>query len=363
MIRKAHLFFILAFICLNSIAQQSFIFSGSILSENNDTLSFCNVTIKNKPSSGVLTSYEGSFSISVNLNDTLLISYLGYVPLEWVVKDKNPKIIHMKPLAVNLPTITVAPPKNVLTAKQVMEEMRKRMNQNEVGLDKNYKLHVNAAIKMTKNNNSFYKFNGNLELIKRKKEELYGYPQDSTKREQTADIDSIVFAQASSRPSYFPNFLFMPPSAKGDKASYYDYQFGEISFYEGQYVYHVKFHRRSGGGYCESGGFYLISKETFATLYVEMIARSCEVIKPGKNPDQLMIDYHQLKVSFSKSLPLYNRYKIEELASYTLKNALNKNTVYFKESTITVDKIEEIATEGNSSKLVPATVIFNKKNA
>ena len=357
---KTYLFFTSAFICLQSFAQHSFNFSGTIFSESNDTLSFCNIIIKNKPSSGVLASYEGNFSILANLNDTLQISCLGYEPFEWVVKDKTPKVIRLKRQAVNLTAITVAPPKNVLTAKQVMEEMRKRMKQNEVGGDKNYKLQVNTSIKIAKNNNSVYKFKGELELIKQKKEELYGYAKDTAKRKQTAEIDSIVYAQASSRPAYFLNFLFMPPgNAKGDKASYYDYKFGEMNFYEGQYVYQVKFYRRSGGGYCESGGFYLISKETFATLYVEMIAKSCEIIKPVKNSDQLMIDYHQLKVFFSKSLPLRNRYKIEEQASYSLKNVLSNNTVYFKESTITVDRIEEISTEEIPSKLLPARVIFN----
>jgi hypothetical protein len=297
----------------------------------------------------------------VNKNDTLLIKHLGYQQLEYIVKENKTTIIKLKSQHIDLATVTVAPSKTILTAEQVMKEMRKRLDKNEISLDKNYKLQVNTSITMNKNNQSLYKFNGKQELIKQKGYELYGYANDTLKRIQTGIIDSLIFTQASARPSYFLNFLFMPPSAKGDKASYYDYQFGEINFYEGEYVYQVKLHRRSGGGYCESGGFYLISKETFATLYVEMIARSCEVVKAGKNSDQLMIDYHQLKVYFKKSLPsLYNRYKIEEAASYTFTNALKKNIVYYKESTIAVDKIEEITKDLIPFKLIPATAIFNK---
>ena len=77
--------------------QQKQVIKGTLLdASTKEPLIGAVVRIKNIADSGALTDYDGNFSIQGNTNDILVITYIGYKPLEVAAKDiKNPILMHM----------------------------------------------------------------------------------------------------------------------------------------------------------------------------------------------------------------------------------------------------------------------------
>ena len=51
------------------------------------------VSLKEDPSKGVVSGLDGSFSLSLDNGQTLVVSYVGYKPVEYTVSDKDGDIL------------------------------------------------------------------------------------------------------------------------------------------------------------------------------------------------------------------------------------------------------------------------------
>ncbi len=101
----------------------------TILDKDDHTpLMYCNVGVKNKKVGGI-TNSDGKIRITVQENDTLLVSYIGYnkkqVPVSNWVKNKT---IYLQKINYKLSEVTVLPDKDYLY--DIMLKCRKKMRLN-----------------------------------------------------------------------------------------------------------------------------------------------------------------------------------------------------------------------------------------
>ncbi len=61
-------------------------FSGEIKNDSLEPLSFVHILVINK-NKGTITDFNGYFSFPVQNNDTILFTYIGYKPYEFIVPD------------------------------------------------------------------------------------------------------------------------------------------------------------------------------------------------------------------------------------------------------------------------------------
>lgn len=79
---------------------------GTVSTKKN--ISIQNASIRVKNSFAVAhTDFDGVFDITANVGDTLVVSYLGMHDKEWVIRDKNPLDIILKPNAELLNEVTL----------------------------------------------------------------------------------------------------------------------------------------------------------------------------------------------------------------------------------------------------------------
>jgi TonB-linked SusC/RagA family outer membrane protein len=76
-------------------AQKSFTLSGTVSDEANEALPGASVYLKDRAGVGVMTDYDGKFTIEVSPGDLLIISFMGYDNVEYRVtkKEDNLKFI------------------------------------------------------------------------------------------------------------------------------------------------------------------------------------------------------------------------------------------------------------------------------
>ena len=79
---------------------------GTILDELNEPITGANVVIKNT-TKGVVSDFEGNFSIAVSKNDILIFSFLGYKSQEITITNQNEITIKLVPESTTLKDIVV----------------------------------------------------------------------------------------------------------------------------------------------------------------------------------------------------------------------------------------------------------------
>ena len=76
---------------------------GSVISaDDNYSLTGVNVIVKGEPGQGTITDIDGNFSINVESGKTLIFSYIGYKPLEKLIKSETPLKIVLESDAIAL---------------------------------------------------------------------------------------------------------------------------------------------------------------------------------------------------------------------------------------------------------------------
>ena len=80
-----------------AVAQQdSHRISGAIFDENGVPVIGANITVKNNPSIGTISDMDGKYTLMVPTGSILVISYIGYTPVEQMVGNKNTLDIHLQ---------------------------------------------------------------------------------------------------------------------------------------------------------------------------------------------------------------------------------------------------------------------------
>ncbi|WGK64321.1 carboxypeptidase-like regulatory domain-containing protein [Croceiramulus getboli] len=89
-------FTLLFFITFFTLAQQAFELTGVVQeADSNEPLPGVVLLIKGT-SRGTRSDFDGQFKLAVRLQDTLVVSYVGFETLEHVVESANPVTFHMK---------------------------------------------------------------------------------------------------------------------------------------------------------------------------------------------------------------------------------------------------------------------------
>lgn len=338
---------------INLTAQELLDFKGDIKTSDGKAISFCNIIIKNHPTKGVISSYDGSFNISVKINDTLLISYIGYEPLEWIVKKTNFAKIVLKPNSFNLPEFVVKPSKD-LKAKQVIIETSNRWTQNHYIINKKElnKVKIEANFCIIKDLIKIYSYKGITDLFLN--DSISTDIQNTSNRFQTEQIPERILSLSGGTPHELISELYFKIPIEKE----YQYEFGTINNYNGKAVYHIKFHRKKGGGACEGGGYYLISKDNFSLLYKEFIVKDCVGFDDHKKNETLIWNYAIFKSYFDMTLNSKSGLsKVESTIRYEYKKNNMKNEYYYNNN-FTVNKIDILPNTNIERNVMRAKDVF-----
>ncbi|MDR2384326.1 MAG: TonB-dependent receptor [Tannerella sp.] len=101
--KKIIIILIFVLSCGYTLVAQTFIVSGTIFDEADDTMAGVNVYLKDKPGIGTSSDYEGKFSIKVAKGDVVIFSFIGYETQErYVTKEETGIKISMQPSSVVL---------------------------------------------------------------------------------------------------------------------------------------------------------------------------------------------------------------------------------------------------------------------
>ncbi len=87
--RKWITFILFVFLSLNSLIAQNLTVKGTITDEKTGESLIGASVLQKGTSNGTITNFDGNFTISVPTNATLVISYVGYLPQEVVVKSNE----------------------------------------------------------------------------------------------------------------------------------------------------------------------------------------------------------------------------------------------------------------------------------
>ncbi len=108
--KRIILIIMLACCAVLAFAQQSatFTVSGTVVDETNQPIPGANVYAKDKAGTGTATNIDGKFSLRVQRNDVLVVSFLGYEAPETVVTEaKNNLVIKMQPADSQIDEVVV----------------------------------------------------------------------------------------------------------------------------------------------------------------------------------------------------------------------------------------------------------------
>lgn len=100
------LFVAIFLLVFNFSISQEIKISGVITDENKLPISSVNITLKNK-TKGTTSDFSGKYSLSVEKNDILIFSFLGYKTQEILIINQNILDIQLLPEATNLNEITI----------------------------------------------------------------------------------------------------------------------------------------------------------------------------------------------------------------------------------------------------------------
>jgi len=329
--------FLLSF-CLVSKAQHSLRLNGKIVTEKKQALSFCNIIIKGQPTKGVVSDYDGNFSIDINLGDTLLVSYIGYETKYFVVKDSIFTTIALKQTTFNLSEFIVKPNK-MLTAKKIIKKTLENWNQNHFvhEQDKTYRIGIIADFLVDKNQEKIYGYDGSITLVGYKDNRIYANLKDTSFRYQTDYILPRIYSLSGGSPYklLIPQIFFQ--LFVNNK---YSFEFGSIDYYSNQPVYHIKFTNKKGGGLCEGGGYYLISKNDFSLLYIETITKDC--VGFTNEYENMVWKYAIVRTFFDKKIGdkrHVTKVESEIRYSYSLNNSIDE--FFYKNKLVITEIIQK----------------------
>ena len=126
-IKFCSLLILLSF-CNITKAQQFLKLKGKVLDEKKRPISFCHITLKDKPSKGVISTYGGYFVIEMMSTDTLEISSVGYEKTILHSKfDVDSITIILKKDVLDLPEFTIKYNKK-LTPQKIIKQTLKKWN-------------------------------------------------------------------------------------------------------------------------------------------------------------------------------------------------------------------------------------------
>ena len=83
---KLTVFLLLVFLS-NAFAQQTVEVTGIVTDENNEPLIGVNITVSDVPGLGTITDINGAYKIKVKEYSKLIFSYVGFEPVEVLVKE------------------------------------------------------------------------------------------------------------------------------------------------------------------------------------------------------------------------------------------------------------------------------------
>ena len=94
-----HITYLLSLVALlalgtTTVLAQSRVTVKGVVTSADDSLPLIGVSVISGPTSGVSTSFDGSYSISVEEGTTLIFQYIGYQPHEWVVPTGIAEVEH-----------------------------------------------------------------------------------------------------------------------------------------------------------------------------------------------------------------------------------------------------------------------------
>lgn len=121
--------FLTIILCSLPIAAQNVVVSAHVVdATTNEALPYVNVYVS--PSNGTLTNAEGDFTISIEPEEKLRLSFVGYETLT-VAGNAVPNTVKLKPLALSLNEVTVLAQENILVsaAKLLEKEYNKHKNE------------------------------------------------------------------------------------------------------------------------------------------------------------------------------------------------------------------------------------------
>ena len=115
---------------MNSIAQTTTVYGKVKDAENGDPVPFANVIFKGTII-GTTTTFDGDFTLTTgNKVDTLLISYVGYLPIEIPIRMGQKQEIHVQllPDVIQLKELVIHPGEN--PAFKIMRQVHKNRKLN-----------------------------------------------------------------------------------------------------------------------------------------------------------------------------------------------------------------------------------------
>lgn len=123
--KKVFSFIILLLICNFALAQQIVVGARVVDANTGDILPFTAIQ-SSRTGAGTITNYDGDFSMRVDSDDELIISFIGYEKLTIKACDM-PNVISLTPWDINLPEVTVTSGEGILinASKQLDKELKK----------------------------------------------------------------------------------------------------------------------------------------------------------------------------------------------------------------------------------------------
>jgi hypothetical protein len=302
--------------------------------------------------------------LEVQIGDTLLATYLGHKNLEFPIQDTQQVSLILKTSATTLAEVEIVYEKHSLTASEVMKTVYKKWEKNKLSPKQSYLLNLTTDITITENDRRAYQYKGNHNLIRSNKKRFLAEEKDTLLRTQIGFLDSNIFLQPQSSPYAEFGYLFKGDDLKKDDSKYYSFEFGNQRYYKDDEVYHIKVHRKGGKGYCEFGGFYLVSKSNFDILYMELSAILCPpyLLEKGNETGKLLLDYAHIKVHRNKILAdKYSVSKIEQAIRCIYKISSSNDIVSNKTTSIVVNSIKPISNQSyNTAELRPLKQVLYK---
>ncbi len=91
----------------SQVVNQEIKVTGQVFDDLGETVPGANVTVKGNAGIGTVTDMDGNFTLSVPKGATLVVSFIGYAPYEYVVKGTEKVIIKLAPDAQALDEVVV----------------------------------------------------------------------------------------------------------------------------------------------------------------------------------------------------------------------------------------------------------------
>ncbi|MDE6347932.1 MAG: TonB-dependent receptor, partial [Bacteroides sp.] len=91
----------------SQVVNQEIKVTGQVFDDLGETIPGANVTLKGNSSVGTVTDLDGNFTLSVPQGSTLVVSFIGYAPYEYVVKGTGKVVIKLVPDSQALDEVVV----------------------------------------------------------------------------------------------------------------------------------------------------------------------------------------------------------------------------------------------------------------